>query len=624
MLSFTQDEYEKAKQVKLIDYLISNGYNLKKVGTNEYTLKEHDSMRINDLKNTFYWNSRNVGGSTIQFLQYYEGKTFVEAIKTLNSKNILSHNNLNKNIIEKEKVILPEKNVNNKRLIAYLTQTRKIDAEIVYDLIKKGVIYEDKENHNIVFIGKDNNNNVKYASKRSTLTNSNYKGDCKNSDKNFGFRIHSKNNCNKVFVFESAIDLMTHATISKDLGKDWENINRVSLGCLSFKAIDNFLEDNKNIEEIVLFLDNDKAGKENANKFYNNYSNNYKIYIICVKNKDLNQSWQDYLKDKELDNTLKFSSYITYLNKPFLPPKILENSENLKKYLKNILQDVKFENIESIFNNKMIFETENNKVILFAKDEKGKNIGGYEWDIYNKDFNIKLLENSKEQPIYFNNISEEENDCLFIYNDIVSPIYFLNSVNTAYVNNMDNLTNIDKLIKHNNRIKEIYLFVDERTDFYKQFKNENSVLYKNISLKASKYNIKIGIESWDKSTFKEFLKKDFFNKSLFLPKEGNSEELYCFLRKNTNINKEILLKLFKDNHIYQDVDRNMVFLVKNKDSENIGGYGWDIYNKKSQIIRLPNSNIDKETEEKILKFIKDIYKNIHNEQEKQQDEEMER
>ena len=54
MLSFTQDEYEKAKQVKLIDYLISNGYNLKKVGTNEYTLKEHDSMRINDLKNTFY------------------------------------------------------------------------------------------------------------------------------------------------------------------------------------------------------------------------------------------------------------------------------------------------------------------------------------------------------------------------------------------------------------------------------------------------------------------------------------------------------------------------------------------------------------------------------------------
>lgn len=71
--NFTQEEYEKAREVELIDYLISSGYRLKKVGTNEFTLEEHDSMRINPVKNAFFWNSRGIGGSTIQFIQHYEG-----------------------------------------------------------------------------------------------------------------------------------------------------------------------------------------------------------------------------------------------------------------------------------------------------------------------------------------------------------------------------------------------------------------------------------------------------------------------------------------------------------------------------------------------------------------------
>ncbi len=301
MAGFTQEQYEKASQVELMDYLISNGYNIKKVGANEYTLEEHDSMRINPLKNNFFWNSRNVGGSTIQFLQYYEGKSFVDAVKILSgeqaSTTITNRPKYTPKIEEKGKLILPEKNEDNKRAIAYLTKSRKLDFEIVNSLIKSGNIYESKDKHNVVFLGKDNENNVKYAMQRSTLTESTYKGDCENSDKNFGFRINSQNNCDKVCVFESAIDLITHATISKHLGKDWKDINRVSLGCLSFKAMDNFLKDNNHIKEINMFLDNDEAGQENAQKFYNQYKDNYKINIIQVKSKDLNQTWQDYLKD---------------------------------------------------------------------------------------------------------------------------------------------------------------------------------------------------------------------------------------------------------------------------------------------------------------------------------------
>ena len=612
MAGFTQEQYKKASETNILDYLISNGYNIKKVGANEYTLEEHDSMRINPLKNNFFWNSRNVGGSTIQFLQYYEGKSFVDAVKILSGEQV-SNNITNKpkyipKAEEKGELILPERNEDNKRAIAYLTKSRKLDFEIVNSLIKSGNIYESKDKHNVVFLGKDNENNVKYAMQRSTLTESTYKGDCENSDKNFGFRINSQNNCDKVCVFESAIDLITHATISKHIGKDWKDINRVSLGCLSFKAMDNFLKDNNHIKEINLFLDNDEAGQENAQKFYNQYKDNYKINIIQVKSKDLNQTWQDYLKDKELNNNIKISGYLKCLNSPFVLPKKLENS-NLKQYLKNMLDDFKqnemIENIESIFKNELIFESEDNKAILVCKDEKGENVGGYKWDIYNKDFTLKTLQNGKEEPIYFKSISEES-DCIMVFDDIVSPIYLMKTVNTAYVSKVENLENIDKLINSNKKVKNIVLFSTDK-DFQNNFKDENSEIYKTIKNKADKYGIEIKVEEWEEDCYKSFLKQNFFQDKFQLSEQGDNEELYCFLRKNTNIPKEKLLKAFKNNDIYQDIDRNMIFVAKNEQGENIGGYKWDIYSKSENLILIPNSNMSKKQQDDISGFAKNIY-----------------
>ncbi|WP_317367509.1 DUF3991 domain-containing protein [uncultured Tyzzerella sp.] len=616
MAGFTQEQYKKASETNILDYLISNGYNIKKVGANEYTLEEHDSMRINPLKNNFFWNSRNVGGSTIQFLQYYEGKSFVDAVKILSgeqvSPTITNRPKYTPKIEEKGELILPEKNEDNKRAIAYLTKSRKLDFEIVNSLIKSGNIYESKDKHNVVFLGKDNENNVKYAMQRSTLTESTYKGDCENSDKNFGFRINSQNNCDKVCVFESAIDLMTHATISKHLGKDWKDINRVSLGCLSFKAMDNFLKDNNHIKEINLFLDNDEAGQENAQKFYNQYKDNYKINIIQVKSKDLNQTWQDYLKDKELNNNIKISGYLKCLNSPFVLPKKLENS-NLKQYLKNMLDDFEekqnIENIESIFKNELIFESEDNKAILVCKDEKGENVGGYKWDIYNKDFTLKPLQNSKEEPIYFKSISEES-DCIMVFDDIVSPIYLMKTVNTAYVSGVENLENIDKLINSNKKVKNIVLFSTDK-DFQNNFKDENSEIYKAIKNKADKYGIEIKVEEWEEDCYKSFLKQNFFQDKFQLSEQGDNEELYCFLRKNTNIPKEKLLKAFKNNDIYQDIDRNMIFVAKNEQGENIGGYKWDIYSKSENLILIPNSNMSQKQQDDISGFAKKIYSQVY-------------
>ena len=615
MARFTQEEYEKASQVELLDYLISNNYKLKKVGTNEYTLEEHDSMRINSVKNTFFWNSRNIGGSTIQFLQHYEGKTFVEAIKVLNGQSISSYvnssNKIVKALVEEEKgeLILPEKNEDNKRAIAYLTKTRKIDPEIVNSLIKQGNIYESKDKHNVVFLGSDKDGKVKYAMQRSTLTNSSYKGDCKNSDKEFGFRLARNDKSNRVYVFESAIDLLSHASISKHLGNNWKESNRVSLGCLSFKAMDNFLQDNENIKEIVLFLDNDKAGRDNAYKFYKNYGNDYKIDIVGVKNKDLNQTWQDYLKDKEIDKNIKFNNYIKYVDeKPFLPPKILENQDNIRNYAINMIDN---DNMKVLFRNDRLLETQDNKAILLIKDNDGQNIGGYEWDIYNKEYtNLRLLDKSIEKPLFFKAL-DNKSKSVFLYSDIVSPLYMMNTVNTCYTNDIENLENIDSIIKDNKDLESVYLWVDPNTEFYKQANKEDSLVYKRLKEKELQYNIKIGIEDWEKDNYKDFLKSDYIKKS-FIPKEkGNNQELYSLLLEKTNIPKQRLVQMFKDNHIYQDIDRNMVFLVKNDEGNNIGGYSLDVYSKTPEIKKLENTYISKEQEAETINFATYIHKNVN-------------
>lgn len=257
MAKFTQEEYQRATEVNLVDYLQKNGYKLNKKGK-EFCLEEHDSLYINKEKNSWYWYSQKKGGGVIQFLQEYENKTLVEAIYTLNNKSNVEHRAYTKYEpvdIKKEKgeLILPLKNEDNRRVQAYLTKSRSLDFEIVNSLIKQGIIYESAEKHEVVFLSKDKENNVKYASKRSTLTSNSFRQDVTNSNKEFGFK--TVGNSNKLFVFESPIDLISHCTLSKMQGKNWKEDNRISLGGVSDVALKRFLQENENIKEIVLFLD---------------------------------------------------------------------------------------------------------------------------------------------------------------------------------------------------------------------------------------------------------------------------------------------------------------------------------------------------------------------------------
>ena len=91
-----------------------------------------------------------------------------------------------------------------------------------------------------------------------------------------------------VHLFESAIDLLSYATLMKLDCEDYRNANLVSLaGVYSPRekieeskvpiALDGFLKDNPQIKKIILHLDNDKAGRLAAKALQTILHNVYEV-----------------------------------------------------------------------------------------------------------------------------------------------------------------------------------------------------------------------------------------------------------------------------------------------------------------------------------------------------------
>jgi hypothetical protein len=219
-----------------------------------------------------------------------EGKTWVEAVKKLLNIELSpdAHRVIGKEIEEETggTFELPEKNNTYKHIFAYLIGHRKIDKDIVYDLVKKRKIYESKYN-SCVFVGYDNHGEAMYASIRSTNTfGKAFRCDVANSDKSYSFCIEGNNR--NLCIFESPIDLMSYLTIIKHHGITGFKDHMLSLGGLSDKALERYLRDHPSITGITLCLDDDKAGRFASEHIFNKYREEYKVRIHIPKGKDWN------------------------------------------------------------------------------------------------------------------------------------------------------------------------------------------------------------------------------------------------------------------------------------------------------------------------------------------------
>lgn len=252
------------------------GYTVTKKGRC-FSLKEHDSVVLYPETNSFYRFSQGIGGSNIDFLNHFENMDDKEAIQYLKSldggSNQAYHYQQSQALKTIEKTndgefILPDScHGKPTRAMAYLMETRKIFPEVVYQFLDdkkdRSYLYEDSR-HNVVFVGKDVDGKDAFATRRSTLSASSFRGDIANSDQKVGFFVPGDSNA--LWICEAPIDLLSLMCLHKINGYAPDKINYLATcGTGKDASVYYHLAHNPSIQEVYLANDNDEAGHK-ANK----------------------------------------------------------------------------------------------------------------------------------------------------------------------------------------------------------------------------------------------------------------------------------------------------------------------------------------------------------------------
>lgn len=256
-------DLEEIKKISITEYARQMGFTPVKIGS-YYTLKEHDSVRIDPRKNIFFRNSTGDRGTVIDFVMVFKDVSCVEAIKLLWDGIELPKVYKEQNSVpqKKKELILPAKARNMKNVFAYLVKTRCINQKIVQEMVDRDMLYQDERN-NCVFVSRNENGKSVFATVRGTNTDKKWVGDVSGCDYSHSFFI---DNCSRnLIVTESVIDAMSMMDIKEQKGENHQEYNYLSVSGLgkSREALGYHL--GKTLYDIVfLAFDNDDKGREIA------------------------------------------------------------------------------------------------------------------------------------------------------------------------------------------------------------------------------------------------------------------------------------------------------------------------------------------------------------------------
>lgn len=293
-IPFTDEEKQLANSVDLEEYLRVRGEKLERAGR-EYKLiysddsGSHDSITIRG--STWFDHKNQTGGGAIKFMQYHYGMDFPTAVQELLGQRVTSLSSVpmkSTKQSEKQKDFrLPEANDNMHRVFAYLIKQRFIAAEVITHFARRKLLYEDKEHHNAVFVGADENGVPRQAHKRGTTTfGKSFRQTVEGSDTRYSFAHFGESK--KLFVFEAPIDMLSYLTLHPE---NWHEHSYIAMNGVYENAVLTALKGHSNLSEIVICTDNDVGGIDAADRLKdvlreNNYEN---ISRVAPKNKDFNE-----------------------------------------------------------------------------------------------------------------------------------------------------------------------------------------------------------------------------------------------------------------------------------------------------------------------------------------------
>lgn len=296
----TTEEIQKAESVHLLDFLDVMNEPVKKEGSRYYRHEEHNSLVFNE-EGKWFWNSRQIGGvGAISFAKTFYDLDFPRAVQLINEKELpLSRNHTTERKKEEEKEFIYPNEYEVQHIqnaMHYLVNERGLDEKIVMALLKNGLMVEDKMK-NIVFKYLDKNGELVGAERQGTQrinTNRGYfRGIMEASKGYFHFDVGTPK---RIVFCESVIDSLSYFDL-----KRFNNTRYVSIAGLKNETLKQAVKDlylthptaKENQHQIIIAVDNDKAGKGFIDTHWKDYVGNEVVGIDVPKNKD----WNDDLKE---------------------------------------------------------------------------------------------------------------------------------------------------------------------------------------------------------------------------------------------------------------------------------------------------------------------------------------
>ena len=282
-INFTKEQREQARRTDLANFLISQGEKVKKSGS-EYEWLD-GSQKVTIRGHLWYHQYELKGGDGVDFVRRFYNKNYAEAVEML--LNNCGGQIITSPPIEKEykPFELPPRNDRMSRVFSYLLLTRGIDKDVLFEFVRKKMIYESAYYHNAVFVGYDSSGKPRHAHKRGTVTSNPYKGNVAGSQPEYSF--HFNGTSDKIFLFEAPIDMLSYISMHK---KNWKEHSYAASCSVSDRVLFQCLNDNPNIKNVFLCFDNDEAG-QTANKRIADKLNKLNIQneILIPTHKDWNE-----------------------------------------------------------------------------------------------------------------------------------------------------------------------------------------------------------------------------------------------------------------------------------------------------------------------------------------------
>ena len=166
----------------------------------------------------------------------------------------------------------------------YLIKHRGIARDVVAHFAKAGLLYEDAEYHNAVFVGTDTDGVPHHAHKRSANSYGKaFRLNVEGSDPRYSF--HYVGTDRSLYVFEAPIDMLSYITLYPE---NWQRHSYVACCGTSIQPVLQMLEQAPQLDTVLLCLDNDETGHQASRRMREQLEMRYSVERLIPESKDWN------------------------------------------------------------------------------------------------------------------------------------------------------------------------------------------------------------------------------------------------------------------------------------------------------------------------------------------------